>query len=44
MVLPRDDYIGFVDLGGGQVKGDRILRYSSFPYILEDQCPAAHGQ
>lgn len=46
MVLPSisDNYIGFVNLGGGQVKCDRIPRYVSFAYIRETQCPAAHGQ
>lgn len=46
MVLPSisDNYIGCVDLGGGQVKCDRVPRYSSFADIPESQCPAAHGQ
>lgn len=43
-MLPIDNYIGFVGLGGRQVKCDRILRYSSFSYIPENQCPDAHGQ
>lgn len=46
MVLPSisDNYIGCVDLGGGQVKCDRVPRYSSFADIPESQCPAAYGQ
>lgn len=44
MVLPSDNYIGFVDLGGGQVKYDRILSYSSFAYIPENQYISARGQ
>ena len=39
----NDNYMGYVDLGGGQVKCDRLPRYNSFaalPRLEEEIVPS----
>lgn len=42
----NDNYMGYVDLGGGQVNCDRLPRYSSFavvPHLEEEIVPSCPG-